>query len=168
MTDARSHGDGEDVGSLGVEAARLLGALQEWAAHNGGGYAGAAASFAAGAAGLAHDVDAHLATGSRECTYCPVCRLVSALRGTSPEVRTQLRTAATSLLRAAAGMLATDVPAASAAAGDPAGDPAHDPADGPAHDPGTRGRSQAGQGGAAGATRDTVGTTEVEDEREDG
>ena len=71
------------------EAAKLLGALSDWATD------------------AAHDVDRHLATGAQECTYCPICRTVHAVRELSPEVRTQLATAATSLLQAAAGALAT-------------------------------------------------------------
>ena len=45
-----------------------------------------------------------------ECTFCPVCRVISAVRETSPEVRHHLTTAATSLMHAAAGLLATHVP----------------------------------------------------------
>jgi hypothetical protein len=78
----------DQVGTVAEEAAKLLGALSGWA----------------------HGVDDHLATGAAECTYCPVCRTVHALRQTSPEVRTQLATAATALLHAASGLLATAVP----------------------------------------------------------
>jgi hypothetical protein len=84
------------VGSVAEEAAKLLGALSEWAKDT------------------AHDVndavDAHLATGARECTYCPICRTVHVVRGMSPEVRAQLATGATSLLQAAAGLLAAATP----------------------------------------------------------
>ncbi len=59
----------DDVGSLADEAAKLLAALSGHAAR------------------AARDVDAHLDTGAGECTYCPVCRTVHALRRTSPEVR---------------------------------------------------------------------------------
>jgi hypothetical protein len=101
---------GESVGSVTEEAVKLLSALQDWAKDNGSEYAGAAASAAEGAASAMHRVNEHVATGSAECTYCPVCRVISAVRGTSPEVRAHLSTAATSLMHAAAGMLATDVP----------------------------------------------------------
>ena len=98
------------VGSVTEEAAKLLHALQDWAKESGSEYAGAAASAAEGAAAAVHRIDEHVATGSAECTYCPVCRVISAVRETSPEVRQHLTTAATSLLHAAAGLLATNVP----------------------------------------------------------
>jgi hypothetical protein len=77
----------EPVGSLGDEAAKLLGVLAGWASER------------------ARDLDEHVATGAEECLYCPVCRTVHAVRSASPEVREQLTTAATSLLQAAAGLL---------------------------------------------------------------
>jgi len=111
--DQQPPGDGGDsgdpVGSVGVEAAKLLSALQDWARDSGSEYAGATAAAAAGAASTLRDLDAHIATGGPDCTYCPVCRLIHVVRGTSPEVRQHLRTAATSLMEAAAGVLATPV-----------------------------------------------------------
>ena len=71
------------------EAAKLLGALSAWARD------------------AAHDVDAHIATGAAECTYCPICRTVHAVRGMNPEVKAQLATAATTFLQAAAGLMAS-------------------------------------------------------------
>ena len=100
----------ESVGSVAEEAAKLLHALQDWAKESGSEYAGAAASAAEGAASAVHRIDEHIATGSAECSYCPVCRVISAVRATSPEVRQHLTTAGTSLLHAAAGLLATTVP----------------------------------------------------------
>ena len=100
----------ESVGSVAEEAAKLLHALQDWAKESGSEYAGAAASAAEGAASAVHRIDEHIATGSADCTYCPVCRVISTVRETSPEVRQHLTTAATSLLHAAAGLLATTVP----------------------------------------------------------
>jgi hypothetical protein len=100
----------ETVGSVAEEAAKLLHALQDWAKESGSEYAGAAASAAESAASAVHGIDEHIATGSAECTYCPVCRVISAVRATSPEVRQHLTTAATSLMHAAAGLLATHVP----------------------------------------------------------
>ena len=47
----------------------------------------------------------HLATDAVECTYCPVCRAVHAVRSTSPEVREHLANAASSLLLAVNGLL---------------------------------------------------------------
>jgi len=100
----------ETVGSVSEEAAKLLHALQDWAKESGSEYAGAAAAAAEGATSAMHRVDEHLATGAAECSYCPVCRAISAVRSTSPEVRQHLTTAATSLMNAAAGLLATHVP----------------------------------------------------------
>ncbi|MCW2793585.1 MAG: hypothetical protein JWO76_2683 [Nocardioides sp.] len=88
----------DDVGSVSDEAVKLLGALSDWA----------------------REANGHVATGSAECTYCPICRTVHALRQTSPEVREHLAVAATSLLQAAAGLLATAVPP-DARAGEPGG-----------------------------------------------
>ena len=48
----------------------------------------------------------NLANGSPECRYCPVCRTIHVVRQMSPEVRAHLTTAATSLLQAAAGVMA--------------------------------------------------------------
>lgn len=78
-----------DVGSLGEEAAKFLGAL--------------AGQVAEGV----HEVNEHLGTGAAECRYCPICRVVHAVRGTSPEVRAHLAVAGTALLQAAAGLLST-------------------------------------------------------------
>jgi hypothetical protein len=103
-------GEQEPVGSLGVEAAKLLSALQDWAKDSGGEYAGATASATAGAAATMQSINEHIATGGQDCTYCPVCQVISAVRGTSPEVREHLRSAASSLVQAAAGVLATPVP----------------------------------------------------------
>ncbi len=115
MSDA---GEAHDVGSLGEEAAKLLGALSGWAREHaseaGEGLTGLAAQVAASA----HDLDEHLATGSAECTVCPVCRTVHAVRQLSPEVTTHLATAMTSLAQAAAAILATADPRADGEAKD--------------------------------------------------
>ena len=110
MSDGRTGGEREPVGSVADEAGKLLSALQDWAKENGSEYAAAAASAAAGAGATLHDLDEHLATGGRDCTYCPVCQVISAVRSTSPEVREHLRSAAGSLVQAMAGVLATPVP----------------------------------------------------------
>lgn len=83
-------GDGNDepVGTVADEAAKLFGALSDWAKDHG----------------------VEQGTGAAECRWCPVCRTVHALRQTSPEVRAQLTSAAASLLQAASAMLATAVP----------------------------------------------------------
>ena len=105
---------GEPVGSVSEEAAKLLGAFSEWAREQapgaGPGLGEGLAGLVEHAAAAAHDVDEHLATGSRECTYCPICRAVHVVRQTSPEVRAHLVSAASSLVQAAAGVLATAVP----------------------------------------------------------
>ncbi len=103
-------GPGPEVGSVTEEAAKLFGALSDWARDQGGGIGDGVAGLAGHAARAAHEVDEHLATGAAECTYCPICRTVHVLRQASPEVRAQLTTAASALLQAAAGMLATAVP----------------------------------------------------------
>lgn len=107
-TDPGAPGE-EGVGSIGDEAAKLLQALQGWAKESSGEYAEAAASAAEGAASTWQLLNQHVATGGAECRYCPLCQVISAVRSTSPEVRQHLSTAASSLLQAAAGMLATDV-----------------------------------------------------------
>lgn len=73
------------VGSWGEEAVRLLGAF-------------------------ADGLEDHLATGAQECTWCPVCRTVHAVRTVSPEVRTHLTAAAVSLAKAASALLAATAP----------------------------------------------------------
>ena len=103
-------GADEPVGSVTEEAAKLLHALQDWAKESGSEHAGAAASAAEGAASATHRINEHVATGDAACTYCPVCRVISAVRDTSPEVKAHLSTAMTSLMQAAAGMMATPVP----------------------------------------------------------
>lgn len=85
-------GPPDDVGSVAEEAAKLLGALTGWAKDT--------------AQDVNHAAGEHLATGAPECTYCPICRTVHAVRQLSPEVRDQLGTAATALLQAASGLIA--------------------------------------------------------------
>ena len=97
----------EPVGSVGVEAAKLLGALSEWARDQGTDYSGSAAGAANTFAHAVRDANEHIATGSEDCRYCPVCQVIHAVRQTSPEVRAHLSVAASSLMHAAAGLLAT-------------------------------------------------------------
>jgi hypothetical protein len=98
------------VGSAAEEAAKLLGALADWARDHGADLGAAAGSLAGYAAGAAHEVDMHIATGAEECRYCPICRAVHLMRTTPPEVREHLTAAAASLAQAAATLLATAVP----------------------------------------------------------
>lgn len=107
--------DGEDardpeVGSLAEETAKLLGALSGWAREHGADLGQGMAGAADGLGHVVHEVDEHIATGSAECTYCPICRTVHAVRALSPEVKQHLAVAASSLAQAAAGMLATVAP----------------------------------------------------------
>ncbi len=97
----------EGIGSVGDEAAKLLGALSDWARDQGSDVGQGLGGLASHAAASMNDINEHLATGSAECTFCPVCRTVHAVRQTSPEVRAHLTAAASSLLHAAAGFLAT-------------------------------------------------------------
>lgn len=101
MSDQRASAE---VGSLAEEAAKLLGALTGWAEEHlpdleqAGGHA----------ASVAAESHEHVAGGGPECTWCPVCRVLRALRDTSPEVRTHLSAAAGSLLQALSVALTTE------------------------------------------------------------
>lgn len=96
-----------DVGSVGEEAMKLFGALADMARHQTGDAAGTVGGLAGQAAAMAREVNEHIATDGAECRYCPVCRVVHAVRETSPEVKTHLMVAASSLLQAAAGLMDT-------------------------------------------------------------
>lgn len=109
-TDGPTDGPTEPVGSVGEEAAKLLGAFSDWAKDHGADVGAGLGGLAGAAAASLQDVNEHLATGSAECTYCPLCRTVHAVRQTSPEVRAHLATAAAALMQAAAGLMATPVP----------------------------------------------------------
>lgn len=111
--DPHEHPHDDEVGSVAEEAAKLFGALGDWAQDQGNGLGDLGAGlggFAAQAAAAARGAQEHLATGAAECTWCPVCRAVHAVRRTSPEVRAHLASAASSLLQAAAEAMATAVP----------------------------------------------------------
>lgn len=86
----------DPVGSAAEEAAKLIGAVSDWARDLGHGLAGG--------------LDDHLATGAPECTYCPICRTVhvtrEVIREASPEVKVHLAEAAAALMQAAAGVVA--------------------------------------------------------------
>lgn len=100
----------EPVGSVAEEAARLLGALRDWSRESSSAYGGDADSAVSGAADAMRNLTENMATDGRECRYCPLCQAISAIRGTNPEVRQHLSTAATSLMHAAAKLLETQVP----------------------------------------------------------
>jgi len=101
---------GDGVGSVGEEAAKLMAAVQGWARENGSEYANAAADVASGGSSTIDSINEHIATGGEDCKYCPVCQVISAVRGTSPEVRQHLTSAATSFMHAVAGLLETHGP----------------------------------------------------------
>jgi hypothetical protein len=107
-------GGHDELGSVAEEAAKLFGALQDWAKDQSGEWATGVSGLAGQAASTARQVQDHLgenlANGSPECRYCPVCRTIHVVRQMSPEVRAHLTTAASSLLQAAAGVMATQVP----------------------------------------------------------
>lgn len=112
MTDTEGGRD-QQVGSLAEEATKLFGALNGWARDQGDGLGDSVSGLTGHAVSAAHDLNDHLATGSAECTVCPVCRTVHAVRQLSPEVKAHLTSAAASLVHAAAGILATAAPASS-------------------------------------------------------
>ena len=103
MTDAEP----DDVGTLGEEAAKLLGALSGWAREHAAEAGDGLSGLASHGAAYAHDLNDHLATGAAECTVCPLCRAVRTVRQVSPEAMGHLTAAAASLAQAAAALLAT-------------------------------------------------------------
>lgn len=105
-----------EIGSVAEEAMKLFGAFADLARHQAGDAAEGVGGLAGQAAAMAHDLSEHIATDATECRYCPVCRVVHAVRQTSPEVRTHLMVAASSLLQAAAGLMET-VPPSDASGG---------------------------------------------------
>jgi len=99
-------GPGEPaVGSVGEEAAKLFGAFADLARERGSDLGDGLGGLAGHAAAMAQDVEGHFATGAAECRYCPVCRVVHAVRESRPEVRAHLMTAASSLIQAAAALM---------------------------------------------------------------
>lgn len=108
--DQNSGPNGEPIGSVGEEAAKLFVALSGWAKDHGADTAGSAFGAAQAVGETIHNVNEHIATGGADCTYCPLCQVISVVRTTSPEVKAHLAVAASSLMHAAAGFLATQVP----------------------------------------------------------
>jgi hypothetical protein len=101
---------GDEVGSVGEEAAKLFTVLSGWAKDQGHVSSEAAGDAVHGIAEALRGIDEHVATGGEDCRYCPVCQVIHAVRTTNPEVKMHLAAAASSLLHAAAGVLATQVP----------------------------------------------------------
>lgn len=95
----------EPIGSVGEEAAKLFSALSDLARDRGGDLGATAAGFSE----ALKDANDHIAHGE-DCRYCPLCQVIRVVRETSPEVKTHLAVAASSLMQAAAGLLNTQVP----------------------------------------------------------
>lgn len=72
------------LGSAAEEAGRLFAAVEDWARTRAGGLADAE----------------HLATGAPECSVCPLCQAISALRSVRPETVEHLFDAAASFVAA--------------------------------------------------------------------
>jgi hypothetical protein len=100
-----SHRD--EVGSLGEEAAKLLGALSVLALDHGSASGEGLLGPYSQAAGTANDVAGHLATGVAECTVCPLCCTMSTARHVSPEVTTHLSAAAATIAQVASALFPT-------------------------------------------------------------
>jgi hypothetical protein len=81
-TDEQAAVSADRLGSVSEEASKLFEAVGDWARS---------------AAGTADD---HIATGSAECTVCPLCQLISVVRGTRPDVVEHLADAAGSVVSA--------------------------------------------------------------------
>ncbi|MDQ1718974.1 MAG: hypothetical protein QOE89_2927 [Pseudonocardiales bacterium] len=62
-------GSGSEPAPLGEEVAKLLTAAQDWFHRN-----------------LGEPSTSKIATGAPECAWCPLCQLISALRGDQPEL----------------------------------------------------------------------------------
>lgn len=73
-----------NVGSAAEEAAKLFTAMEDWARQR---------------AGHAFDQE-HIATGSPECQYCPVCQGIGLLRHVRPEAVEHLLDATASFVAA--------------------------------------------------------------------
>lgn len=107
MNGDSSYRDGVNggAGPLAEEAAKLIGAAQDWLHRT-----------------LGDPATARLANGSQECCWCPVCQLIATLRGDRREVSDRLaeaQAAVAGLLHALADAAGT----AGATAGQRAGSP---------------------------------------------
>ena len=83
-------------GSAAEEAAALFSAAQEW--------------LRARSTGLGEDLrhGEHLATGSPECSVCPLCQAISAVRQVKPETVEHLLDAAASVVAALRSAMAPE------------------------------------------------------------
>ena len=90
----------EPVGSVAEEAAKLFGAMGDWAREHGTpGWTDALGT-------VTDDLGEHIAHGE-DCRYCPLCRGIQVVRSASPEVREHLASAILSLAQAATAYLST-------------------------------------------------------------
>jgi Family of unknown function (DUF5304) len=97
VSDAAAGADGPSGSQSAAEALRLFEAVQEWARRTSLGDLGDRVSAAA---------EGGFATGSEECTLCPICQVVHLVRANHPEVAEHLTDAVTALaaaLRSAIG-----------------------------------------------------------------
>ena len=85
---------------MAEEAAKLLGALQEWAVESGFTQAEGHDRTVGGLGAI----DDHVGHG-QDCAYCPLCRAINLARGTSPQVREHLAVAIGALAQAATAAL---------------------------------------------------------------
>ena len=102
--------EANEVGPLAEEAAKLIGALSGWAREHAAEASDGLAGMAAQTASAVHGLDEHLATGAAECSVCPLCRTVHAVRQLNPDVTTHLAAAVSSLAQAAAALMSTPAP----------------------------------------------------------
>lgn len=124
-------GDRPPVGTLAEEATQLFAVLSGLAKEQAAQYGSGAESMTSSAAAAMKSVNEHIATGDAECTYCPVCRVVHAVRSASPEAKAHLSTAVLSLAQAAAALMAP--PAQETPKPDSASEDVAAPADGHLH-----------------------------------
>lgn len=86
------NGGREEPGSLAQETARLVTAAHDWFQRS-----------------VATQPTARIATGAAECSWCPICLLISRLRsdgGELPERLAELQEAATGIVRSLADLVA--------------------------------------------------------------
>ena len=84
----------DGAGSAAEEATKLFAAVEDWVRTRGAGLLGGE----------------HLATGAPECTACPLCQAVSALRQVKPETVEHLLDAAASVVAALRTAVAAPTP----------------------------------------------------------
>lgn len=109
------NGGAHAPGSIGEEAARLAEAVASWARGETGGRTSAAVG--------------QMATGDPVCCICPVCTVITVLRGDRPDVTARLTEAVTGLVSAGQALLETITAAAAETRDSPGADSQQTPAD---------------------------------------